>query len=257
MSNGVRSGGLRYNRSVDWPTVVVIVLLAATASLIQSLSGFGFSLFIVPFLAILIGPRDTVLLANLMSTFGSGTQAIYLRRSADRKTAGTILIGALVGMPFGLAVLLLLDPKLLQIGIAASVIVFTLIMMRGFTFHSVGTIGNILAGVASGVLNTSTSMSGPPVVLYLQGKSLPPLQFRSTITTYFAITSAIAVALLLATGRAPAYVFVAFALSVPAIFLGQRLGNLLFEKVNVMFFRRMVFAILFVSAISAIVGAVR
>ncbi len=239
---------------MDWPTVVAIVFLAATAALIQALSGFGFSLFIVPFLAILIGPRDTVLLANLMSTFGSGSQALYLRRSADRRTAGTLLIGSLIGMPIGLAVLLLLDPKALQLGIAISVIVFTLIMMRGLALHRVGTAGDIIAGLASGILNTSTSMSGPPVVLYLQGRNFPPLQFRATITTYFVITSAIGVVLLLATGHAPGYVFVAFALSIPAIFFGQRLGNRLFEKVDVMVFRRIVFAILFVSAIAAIVG---
>jgi uncharacterized membrane protein YfcA len=241
---------------MDWPTVVAIVLLAATAAFIQALSGFGFSLFIVPFLAILIGPRDTVLLANLMSTFGSGSQALYLRHSADRRTAGILLLGSLIGMPIGLAVLLLLDPKLLQLGIALSVIFFTLIMMRGVALHRVGTLGDIIAGAASGILNTSTSMSGPPVVLYLQGRNFQPLQFRATITTYFVITSAIGVALLLATGNRPGYVFVAFVLAIPAIFLGQRLGNLLFEKVNVVFFRRIVFAILFISAIAAIIGAI-
>lgn len=257
MSNAVCNPLLRYNRSVDWPTAIAIVVLAATAALIQALSGFGFSLFIVPFLAILIGPRDTVLLANLMSTFGSGTQSLYLRRSADRKTAGVLLIGSLVGMPLGLTILLLLDPKLMQIGIALSVILFTLVMMRGLALHRAGTAGDILAGFISGILNTSTSMSGPPVVLYLQGRAFPPLQFRATITTYFAITSAIGVALLLATGNAKPYVFVAFALSLPSIFFGQRMGNLLFERVHVLFFRRLVFGILILSALSAIVGAVR
>jgi uncharacterized membrane protein YfcA len=257
MSNAVHRRALRYNPRVDWPTAIAIVSLAASAALIQALSGFGFSLFIVPFLALLIGPRDTVLLANLMSTFGSGMQARNLRHSADRRTAGILLIGAVVGMPFGLAVLLLLDPQVLQIAIAVSVIVFTLVIMRGLALHKVGTAGDLMAGIASGILNTSTSMSGPPVVLYLQGKKFPPLQFRATITTYFAITSAIGVVLLLATGNAKPYVFVAFVLSVPAIFFGQRLGNALFEKVTVDFFRRMVFGILFLSAAAAIVGAVR
>ena len=39
---------------MDWPTAVAIIALAFTAAVIQSLSGFGFALFIVPFLAILI-----------------------------------------------------------------------------------------------------------------------------------------------------------------------------------------------------------
>jgi hypothetical protein len=42
---------------------------------------------------------------------------------------------------------------------------------------------------------------------------------------------------------------------VPAVFAGQRLGNVLFERVDLLLFRRMVFGILFVSAGIAIVGA--
>ncbi|MBK9610960.1 sulfite exporter TauE/SafE family protein [Candidatus Amarobacter glycogenicus] len=241
---------------MDWPTAVAIVALAATAAVIQSLSGFGFALFIVPFLAILIGPRDTVLLSNLLSTVASGMQSRTLRHSADRRTAVTLMAGSFAGMPIGLAVLLLLDPTALKLVIAIMVIVFTLLLMRGLELHRAGVLGDLTAGLTSGILNTSTSMSGPPVVMYLQGRGLPPLQFRATIATFFAVTSAVAVLLLLASGTAEPYVFVAFALSVPAVFIGQRIGNGLFEKVNAAIFRRMVYAILLVSGSVAIVGAV-
>lgn len=241
---------------MDWPTALAIVSLAATAAFIQSLSGFGFSLFIVPFLAILIGPRDTVLLANLMSVFSTGIQARTLRHSAERRTAGVLMIGSLVGMPIGLAVLLLLDPEALKVAIAMMVIAFTLLLMRGLALHTAGTVGDLAAGIASGILNTSTSMSGPPVVLYLQGRDMPPLQFRATIATFFFVTSAIAVVLLLASGTAKSYVFLALALSLPAMVGGQLLGNAMFEKVDPVFFRRMVYAILLVSGVVAIVGVV-
>ena len=106
-----------------------------------------------------------------------------------------------------------------------------------------------------GILNTSTSMSGPPVVMYLQGKGMPPLQFRATIATFFAMSSAVAVVLLLATGTAKPYVFAAFAISLPAVFIGQRAGNALFEKINAALFRRLVYVILLVSGTVAIIGA--
>ena len=247
---------VRYNRKVDWPTAVAIVALATTAAVIQALSGFGFALFIVPFLAMLIGPRDTVMLANLMSVVSSGSQAIVLRKSANRRTAGTLMVGSLVGMPLGLAVLLFLDADALKLMIAGMVIFFTMLLMRGFALHSVGRAGDLLAGLTSGVLNTSTSMSGPPVVLYLQGKGLAPLHFRATIATYFAVASTIAVLLLILAGAAQPYVFAAFAISMPAVLAGQRIGNLLFEYIEQALFRRLVYVILLVSGASAVVGVV-
>lgn len=252
---GVCSLRLAYNPHMDWPTAVAIIALAFTAAVIQSLSGFGFALFIVPFLAILIGPRDTVLLSNLMSTFSSGMQSRTLRHSAERRTALTLMAGSAAGMPIGLAVLLLLDPTALKLVIAIMVIVFTLLLMRGLELHRAGAAGDFATGLTSGILNTSTSMSGPPVVMYLQGKGMPPLRFRATIATFFAMSSAVAVVLLLATGTAKPYVFAAFALSLPAVFIGQRTGNALFEKINASLFRRLVYVILLVSGTVAIIGA--
>ena len=43
---GVCSLRLAYNPHMDWPTAVAIIALAFTAAVIQSLSGFGFALFI-------------------------------------------------------------------------------------------------------------------------------------------------------------------------------------------------------------------
>jgi uncharacterized membrane protein YfcA len=157
-------------------------------------------------------------------------------------------------MPAGLAVLLLLDPEALKLVIACMVIFFTLLLMRGFSLHSAGTLGDLVAGVTSGVLNTSTAMSGPPVVLYLQGKGLQPLNFRATIASFFGVSSLLGVILLVVSGTAEAYVFAAFALSVPAVLGGQALGNRVFSRVDVLLFRRLVYGILLLSGAAAIVG---
>jgi uncharacterized membrane protein YfcA len=250
------TGSLTYNQRVDWPILVAIVVLATTAAFIQALSGFGFALFIVPFLAILIGPRDTVLLANLLSTCTGLVQSVTLRHSAERGTAGVLMIGSVIGMPVGLAVLFLLDADVLQVVIAGMVILFTLLLMRGLALHAAGLAGDLAAGFVSGVLNTSTSMSGPPIVLYLQGRRMPPLEFRATIATFFAVTSAIGGVLLIASGSAKPYVFGALALSLPAVFAGQRAGNLVFPRVDHTLFRRMVYGILLLSGVVAVVGAV-
>jgi uncharacterized membrane protein YfcA len=159
-------------------------------------------------------------------------------------------------MPAGLVVLFFVRAEVLQLIIAGVVVVSTLAIMRGFALHAAGLAGDLIAGVTSGILNTSTSMSGPPIVLYLQGKGMAPTPFRATIATFFFASSASAVVLLLIFGEGQAYVFVAWALCVPAILAGQFVGNRMFHRIDLVFFRRLVYTILFLSAGVAVVGAI-
>lgn len=232
-----------------------IILLAATASCIQALSGFGFSLFIVPFLSLLIGPKDTVVLANLLSVMVNLIQFPRLRHSIERKTAFILALGSYAGMPVGLAVLLLIDPVALKLLIAVSVILFTLLIMRGLRIHGGGHPGDLATGFVSGILNTSTSMSGPPIVLYLQGKGLTPAAFRSTTNAFFLVTAVGAVGLLFASGSVKPWVLGAFLLAMPAAEGGRMLGNRLFDRIDETRFRRLVYAILLLSATVALLSA--
>lgn len=204
----------------------------------------------------LIGPKETVLLANLLSTVTSAMQVRVLRHAVEWRTAGILVAGSLIGMPGGLAILLFCSEAVLQGLIAALVIVSTVLLARGLQLHRAGPAGDLAAGITSGVLNTSTSMSGPPVVLYLQGRGMPPLEFRATVSAFFVTTSSVAVCLLLASREVDGRVFAAWAMGVPAVFAGQRLGNMCFERVDHVFFRRLVYAVLVVTGTVAIVGAV-
>jgi uncharacterized membrane protein YfcA len=167
-----------------------------------------------------------------------------------------LTVGSFLGMPLGLAVLLLVNTTALQIAIAAIVIVFTLLLMHGLKIHDAGLRGDLATGVVSGILNTSTSMSGPPVVLYFQGRQMPPLEFRATVNLFFLVTALGAVVMLTLGGTVKPYVLAAAALSLPSVFVGRLAGNALFARTHPALFRRMVFAILLLSGVSAIVGAI-
>ena len=236
-------------------TAAAIILLAAVASCIQALSGFGFSLFIVPFLSLLIGPKDTVVLANLLSVTVNLIQFPRLRHSIERPTATVLAVGSFAGMPVGLAVLLLIDPAALKLLIALAVLGFTLLIMRGLRIHGGGLPGGLATGFVSGILNTSTSMSGPPIVLYLQGKGLSPAAFRSTTNAFFLVTAVGAVGLLFASGAVKPWILGAFALALPAAEAGRIFGNRIFERIDELRFRRLVFAVLLTTGSVALAGA--
>lgn len=233
-----------------------IVALAGIAAFIQAISGFGFSLFVVPFLAVLVGAKEAVVLSNLLSTGMTAFQSFNLRSGIERRTVSILLVGSYLGMPLGLAILLIVDPSVLTAIIAIAVATFTLLLMRGLRLHDGGTPGDLATGFTSGVLNTSTSMSGPPVVIYLQGKGLSPLAFRSTITAFFLFNSIGALGLLALSGQISVDLLVAAALSAPAVVAGALAGNRVFPRINERYFRRIVYAILLVSAAVAFANAI-
>jgi uncharacterized membrane protein YfcA len=241
---------------VEVSTAIAIVVLATLAAVVQSTAGFGFSLMLVPLLSLVIGPKETVVLSNILSAVLEAVLLIRVRQHVEWKLGGTLFAGALVGMPVGLLVVIFLSAAALKIVIAITVIFFTLMLMRGLRIHSAGRGGNVAAGVVSGVLNTSTSMSGPPVVLYLQGRGIAPGPFRATLFAYFSAISAIAVGLLAATGNFTGHVAFAAVVAVPSLVVGGFIGNRLHHRVPEERFRHLVYAILIASAISAIVSAV-
>lgn len=240
---------------MDASTVVAIVLLATLAAIVQSTAGFGFSLMLVPLLSLVIGPKETVVLSNILSAVLEAALLIRVRQSVEWRLGSTLFAGALVGMPLGLLVVIFLSAAALKVVIAVTVIVFTLMLMRGLRIHSAGRGGNVAAGVVSGILNTSTSMSGPPVVLYLQGRGIAPGPFRATLFAYFSAISAIAVGLLATAGHFTQNVAVAAVVAIPSLVVGGAIGNRLHHRVPEARFRHLVYAILIASAISAIVSA--
>lgn len=238
---------------MDAALAVAVLLSAAVASCIQSLSGFGFSLFIVPVLAVLIGPKETVFLANVLSVVLNAIQLRHMRASVDWQASGMLVLGSFLGMPLGVAVLVILNPGILKLAIAGTVIVFTVLLIRGLRLHQGGRAGDIGVGFVSGVFNTSTSMSGPPVVIYLQGKGLPPMRFRATATFFFFVGAVGAVVLLSVGGASTWLAWQAAAVALPGVFAGRLVGNGLYHKVSDALFRQVVFGVLFISAAVAIV----
>jgi uncharacterized membrane protein YfcA len=240
---------------MDLPTALALLGMVTFAALTQSTAGFGFSLMLVPLLSLLIGPKDTVVTANVLSFVLDVALLSRLRHLVEWRLGSTLFAGALAGMPFGLLVLIWLSPAGLQVLIAVMVILFTLLLIRGVRLQDSGRAGDICAGIISGILNTSTSMSGPPVVLYLQGKEVPQLRFRATLTAYFGAISLIAVGLLSATGHFNRTVGTASILAIPALVAGGYVGNWLHYRVPERLFRRLIYGILFLSAFSALAGA--
>lgn len=233
---------------------LAVFLLAALAAFAQAVSGFGFSLLIVPPLALVLGPKQAVIVANGLSLCVNVPMTLYLRRFVERRIWAMLSLGAAAGMPLGLLVLVVADPVALQVLIAVMVLASTGLIVRGLRLRDAGWAGYGLTGVISGVLNTSTSMSGPPVVLYLQGRGIAPNPFRATLTAFFLGSGVLALGLYAAGGKLGASEGAGIAAGVPGLALGWVAGNITYNRLDPLRFRRVVVAVLVLSALISLAG---
>ncbi len=89
------------------------------------------------------------------------------------------------------------------------------------------------AGLASGALTTSVSLSGPPLVLWFRARGLTPAEMRASLAAAFLFLNLVGAALLFAAGED----FDAFQpdVLVPLLALvvaGHLLGSWLFRRVD-------------------------
>jgi uncharacterized membrane protein YfcA len=235
--------------------IVWICLVVAGASATQAISGFGFALIAVPLLSLFIEPQIAVVLATVVGAFSSTFQAIADRKYAQKQLVRRLAISAYIGMPFGLVVFIVVSESVLRFIVGIVVLVAALILMRGFSISHANRKLDWILGWVSGVLATSTSTNGPPLVFLLQAKKLSPQSFRASINVVFSLTSIGAIALFAVSGNITSDDFGSIAISVPMLMLGLAIGYKMRPRINAGQFSVLVFILLIGSALSALLAA--
>jgi uncharacterized protein len=172
--------------------MVVAAVAALVGASIQSASGFGFALVLSPALFAVLDPVAAVtsLLAlsvalNLLVLFEGGRP-----EHVDWRALAPMLLAALPGLAVGAVALKLLSKEALQVTVGIAVILAAGWQLRQRSARPAGrrTVPPALGwatGFASGVLTTSISISGPPIVLWLEAHGVHPEEFRASLAASF------------------------------------------------------------------------
>jgi hypothetical protein len=170
------------------------MILAAAAALVgaavQSATGFGFALVLSPALFAVLEPVEAVttllvlgLALNLLVLFEGGRPD-----HVDWRRLAPMLAAALPGMAVGALLLGLLSKATLQVGVGLAVIAAALWQLWGpeeARRWASGRAAGWATGFLSGALTTSISVSGPPIVLWLEAHGVRPLEFRASLAASF------------------------------------------------------------------------
>jgi uncharacterized protein len=235
--------------------LVLVVAIIAIATVIQGVSGFGFSLASMPLLSALLGVEKAL---AIQTTLGIASNAVTAWRSRGhilRATAGRIFLASVVGMPFGWLMLNHVSGKNLKLLVGIVVGVLALLLAFHVRIRATGTAVDLVSGFFSGVLSTSTGTNGPPLVIGLSGRRLPAANQRATLSICFAAANVIVFFALLTSGRIGHEVLTAVAVSMPIVLIASRAGNRIFDRLHQHHYERLVVVLLFASAAVAVVSA--
>ena len=177
------------------------------------------------------------------------------RAHGDRVAIRRMLLGAAVGAPLGLALLEVTTGRQLRFFLAFVIAVYLLIELRGLQLRRGGRGVEVGAGVVSGALNTALSTNGPPIVMALHSRHLPPDRFRATTATVLAGAGLFTVVLFGVSGRYDARVAVLLAAGLPALGGGYLLGSHHRHRLSAEGFRRLVLVLLSATGAVTLVGA--
>lgn len=243
------------------------MILAAAATLIgasvQSATGFGFALILSPAILALLEPYEavTALLVlgfalNLLLLFGAGGEPAAIRWRA----VGPMLLAALPGLGAGLLLLAVVSKPALQLAVGAAVVAAAIVQARGVPEPAAAgrdpTLRSACAvGLASGALTTSTTVSGPPIVLWLQSQGVASAELRASLAASFLGLSVAGAALLAAGGvlaLEPAVVLPLLAVTA----VGHLLGARAFRGLAPARFRLAVLALVFAAGVASLVAGI-
>jgi len=221
-------------------TIVVGLLTIFIAAIIQGITGFGFALIAVPILSVFLLPKDIIPIVVIYSLIMNIIMYIKKRYHIRFSDLKTLIIFSAIGIPLGVLLLNILDANIIKLVTAIVIILTAFALISGWEWKGKDTqFTTAVVGLTSGILNGSTSMSGPPIVLFLINQKFCKEHFRSYLPAFGIITNLITIIFFLIGKNINATQLEYTIIFSPALFCGLFLGMILVNYINEYLFRRL------------------
>ena len=222
----------------------------ASASLVMGLAGFGIALVAMAFLPYFMPPATAIAVLTIYTVVFTIAIFVPVRRHLSLRGVTRLLVGTVLGTPLGIWILVACSASTVNRVIGAVLAVVVLLeWARGSPERLTGRWWGLGAGFVAGIMGGAVGMPGPPVVLYSTTQGWSPQTIKANLQVFFFVNQAVILAGYWRAGLLTRDVWrlsASFALPAAA---GALLGILLFNHVDHASFRRVVFAVLFVSGL--------
>lgn len=230
-------------------------LLILAAGVMRGFSGFGAGMTMSPALALIWGPTQGVAIGTFLNTVATLQLLPGALKHAQWREIVPIVFAAMLVAPFGVYVLLVVDPEIMRRVIAFVVLIGAIVLLVGVRYRGQPTLGvRFGVGATSGLLSGSVGAGGPPVVVYFLGGTSTSQQVRANMIL---IPNFIRISVLItfiATGVLLGEPLWRGILMYLPFALGTVVGAMLFSRAHEKLYRYVAVAFLFTVSIGALLA---
>jgi uncharacterized protein len=238
--------------------LIALPVIIFLASLLQSLSGFGFSMIAMPMATLFLPAKVVAPILVVLCLMLNSTIVYKVRKHFDVRSIWPLLLTGIIFTPVGTWALIVLDELVLRLFIGVLIVVVSILLMVGLRVK----IENekpwfASLGVISGLLNGSMTLAGPPVIVFLTNQSEDKHSFRARLTGYFLLLGIFTFGNYAVTGlMLTRNVGIYCALTTIPMFIGTFTGIRLADKVSEKAFKKLVLWVILSSGILSLLFSV-
>lgn len=235
--------------------LIAIVFFSASQ---QTVTGFGFSLILMPLCTIIFGLSTAAPLVALQGLTLYVVNLARYHRQVNIRESLRVGIAAALGVPIGVWALASIDAAIIKFVLGLILVMYAIYSLARPTnlhlkpewwFFPFGFIGGCLAGA----YNTP----GPLFVIYGSLREWQKEEFRAILQVLFFLTGTLTVASHAFANHLTWHVSSLYLLTVPALLVGVWLGSWIDRWVNRELFRKLIIIMIMLLGVSLIIEAIR
>lgn len=208
------------------------------AAFIRGTTGFGFSLVFTPFMILIMEPKAVIPVNLILASLSNIMVVASSFRSINFRRLLPMTVTSLLGVPLGVFIIAVISATILKILIGGITVFFAILLIFRLTPHFANERrASCIAGLVSGILNASTSLGGPPIVLFMHNQSWQKEEIHPSLSAFFLINTGASLIGLSISGMVTPDILLTAASFTPVLVIGVYLGMWAFKHVNESFFR--------------------
>jgi|TARA_B110000114_G_scaffold181970_1_gene220396 uncharacterized membrane protein YfcA len=231
------------------PSIYLLILLvgAFTAALVQGATGFGSGLVLNAFWLHILEPSIAIPLNIFTCLLISGAPIYKLRKTLDFSKLKPFIIFGVIGIPFGMLLLTITDPRIFKASIGIFLVLYALLMLISSNFSiKVNTDKSIdsFIGLISGLMGGFAALGGLLPTIWVGLQKLPKNTQRGTYEPFIFITSIVAVISFAVAGLYTIQMAYDLLKILPALIIGSWLGVKIYHVLDGEVFRRTILGLI-------------
>tara|TARA_Y100001970_G_C14237409_1_gene862701 strand:+ start:2485 stop:3246 length:762 start_codon:yes stop_codon:yes gene_type:complete len=164
---------------------IYAILCIFVSAVIRGYSGFGFSALTVSSLSFVLPPIEIIPLVFLLEIAASINMLPMVWKEVNWKILKWLILGNVVGTPFGIFLLVNIDQEIIRFTISILVFFSCILLLRQFKFSSnLGKSWTLCVGSFSGLVNGSTGVGGLPIAIFFLSASGGASLTRASLVAY-------------------------------------------------------------------------